>query len=212
MTLEPMSPAEFRRASGVSRETFDRLAVYADLLAKWQARINLVSSTTMGDVWRRHMLDSTQLFPHIPAGCGRLVDLGSGAGFPGLVLAIMGVEGVELIDSTARKCTFLEEVARATGTAVTVHRARIEDIAARPGPPADVVTARGLAPLPRLLAYAEPFMGPHTVGLFLKGANVEDELTQAAKTWTMRVERMPSQSDPRGILLHTQGISRDPER
>ena len=205
----PLPRDEFHRAAGVSRETLERFDAYVALLAQWQRRINLVSQASMRDVWRRHMLDSAQLFPYVTASCARLVDLGSGAGFPGLVLAILGVRGVELVDSDGRKCAFLAEAARVTGVSVAVHNARIE---ALPDVPADVVTARALAPLPALLDYAARFAAPRTLCLFLKGARIDVELTEAAKHWKMRIRRFPSRSDPQGTILHIQGIAREPRR
>ena len=217
----PLGPEGFAEACNVSRETLDRLEVYADLLSRWRARINLVGADSLDDLWRRHMLDSAQLRPLVPPTCRRLVDLGSGAGFPGLVLAVMGVCGgggdggggedggdggeVELIESNARKCAFLGAVARATGTAVTITRARIEDIAPRP---ADVVCARGLAPLDRLLGHVVRFLAPGGTALLLKGARVDEELTQAAKHWTMALSRKPSLSDPTGVILQIKDLRR----
>ncbi len=201
----PMTPAEFAQATGVSRETLARLETYAALLERWRERVNLISAASFADLWRRHMLDSAQLFPLIPATTRRLVDLGSGAGFPGLVLAIMGVPGGELVESDGRKCAFLEAVIRETGVNAAVHNARVEALARVP---ADVVTARALAPLPRLLALAERFIGPETLCLFPKGARVDEELTEAAKKWTMALVRVPSSTDPSGTILHIQEISK----
>ncbi len=186
-----------------------RLEAYLDLLRKWQRRINLVSDASLTDAWRRHILDSAQLFPLVPESCGRLVDLGSGAGFPGLVLAIMGVAGVELIESDGRKCAFLAEAARVSEARVTIRDARIESLPARP---ADLIVARACAPLPRLLDHAERFLSPQTLCLFLKGARVDEELTSAAKEWRMNVERLPSRTHPQGCILYVQGISREPRR
>ena len=104
-----MDPEGFQAATSVSRETLDRLRLYADLLIKWQKSLNLVGRSTIGDLWRRHMLDSAQLLPFIPARTTRLLDLGSGAGFPGMVLAILGVRGVELVESDQKKAVFLRE-------------------------------------------------------------------------------------------------------
>jgi len=192
-----------------------RLQTYAALLAKWQPAINLVGKDTLPDLWRRHMLDSAQLAPHIPAARPdgsplTLVDLGSGAGFPGLVLAIMASDAnrqwqVNLVESDMRKCAFLSTVARETRTDVKIHPARIEKLAAFS---ADVVTARALTPLESLLAYAEPFLMPSSHCLFLKGAKAADELTAAAKSWKMTVEQLPSRSGPAGNLLHIRDISR----
>jgi len=161
------------------------------------------------------MLDSAQLADHIPAArpdgaALTLVDLGSGAGFPGLVLAIMAGDAerkwqVHLVESDTRKCAFLSTVARETKTAVKIHRSRIEKLAAFP---ADVVTARALASLDALLAYAEPFLMPSSHCLFLKGATAADELTAAGKSWKMTLEQLPSRSGPAGNLLHIRDISR----
>ncbi len=205
----PLSRGGFRRATAVSRETLARFDAYVALLERWQRRVNLVSAASLADVWRRHMLDSAQLRPHVPPSCRRLVDLGSGAGFPGLVLAILGVAGVELIESGSRKCAFLAEAARATGAAVTIRHARIESL---PEAPADVVTARALAPLPKLLDYTERFIGPGTQCLFLKGADVEKELTETTKYWKLRFTRIPSQSDPTGIILQIDAFARESRR
>ena len=202
----PLGAEGFRREADVSHETLERLERYAALLIKWQAGLNLVGRSTLGDLWRRHMLDSAQLLPLIPAGARRLVDLGSGAGFPGLVLAALGVEGVELVESNARKCAFLAEAARVMAVPVRIHNARIE---ALPALPADVVTARACAPLPALIRYAERFVGEHTVCLFLKGARVEAELTAAMKEWRMTATSLPSRTRFRSVVLHIQGLTRE---
>jgi 16S rRNA (guanine527-N7)-methyltransferase len=195
----------FQKTTGVSRETLERLAVYEALLKKWQKTINLVGPKTLDDAWGRHFLDSAQLHPLLPESARVLVDLGSGAGFPGLVLAIMGVPEVHLIESDVRKCAFLREAARATGAPVTVHTKRIEAVQ---GLRADVVTARALAPLTDLLGWAAPFLGEQGVALFLKGQNVEDELTDTTKYWKMRSERFDSVTDPSGSILRLSGIVR----
>ena len=200
-----MDAAAFQQATGVSRETRERLEAYAALLIRWQKAINLVGPKTLPDLWRRHMLDSAQLGPLVPERTRRLVDLGSGAGFPGLVLAIMGVEGVHLIEADARKATFLREAARVTAAAVTVHTARIETVE---GLAADVVTARAYAPLDKLLEGAVRFWTPSTVGLLLKGQDIDAELTTAAKCWKFTAERLPSRSDPSGVVLRVGGLAR----
>jgi 16S rRNA (guanine527-N7)-methyltransferase len=138
-----------------------------------------------------------------------LVDLGSGAGFPGLVLAILGVPDVELVEADSRKAAFLREAARVTGATVAIRGCRIE--AVRPHM-ADVVTARACAPLDRLLALGERFNGPQTTCLFLKGERVEEELTAAGKAWTMTVSRHPSRADPGGSVLLLQQVVREPRR
>ena len=205
----PLGAEGFAAATGVSRETLQRLEAYAALLLTWSERINLIGRTTLGDLWRRHFLDSAQLFPLIPAGTQSLVDLGSGAGFPGLVLAILGVPVVELVEADSRKAAFLREAARVTGAAVTIRGCRIEAVPPRV---ADVVTARACAPLDRLLTLGERFIGPQTTCLFLKGERVEEELTAAGKAWTMTVSRHPSRADPGGSVLLLQQVVREPRR
>jgi 16S rRNA (guanine527-N7)-methyltransferase len=209
---EPRLDAEgFARIFPVSRETLSRLEAYLALLATWSARINLVSRATLADPWRRHILDAAQLRPLIPANAQSLVDLGSGAGLPGLVLAILGLSGVavELVEADSRKCAFLAEAARIAGARVAVRRTRIEAMPARPF---DIVTARALAPLDRLLALAEPFLGEGSLCLFPKGARAAQELTLARRHWTMTVEPIESRSDPRGVVLQLRDIGRVPRR
>jgi len=200
-----MTPDQFARQADVSRETLARLKRYAEMLEKWNRRINLVGRGTIEDLWRRHMLDSAQLLPLIPQDAGSLVDLGSGAGFPGLVLAICGVKNVHLIEADRKKCAFLREVARETDTPVTIHNKRIEEIESFQ---ADIVTSRALAPLPKLLDMAAPFTKKHSILLFLKGRSADGELTEAAKEWNMRVDQIPSQTDPEGMILRLEAISR----
>jgi 16S rRNA (guanine527-N7)-methyltransferase len=204
----PLTPEEFQRAADVSRETLDRLERYADCLRKWNRATNLVARNSLADLWRRHMLDSAQLLPLLPdppAGRPRvIVDLGSGAGFPGLVLAILGAGAVHLVEAHGRKAAFLREAARVADTPVTLHHDRIEGL--RPFP-ADVVTARACAPLPRLLDYAAPFLRPRPgarfggTGLFHRGRGFDRELTDAREKWNMRVELMPSRTDPTARIL-----------
>ena len=182
-----------------------RLGLYAELLVKWQKSINLVGPDTIPSLWRRHFLDSAQLFPLLPQGIHRLVDMGSGAGFPGLVLALLGAPDVHLIESDARKCAFLREVARVTETMVTLHNSRVEKVAPLG---ADLVTARALAPLDKLLAWAEPHLLPGGHCLFLKGRGAEDELTIAAKEWNIAAQRIASLSDPSGLVLHLKEVRR----
>ena len=191
----------------VGDDALRRLMIYAQLLTRWQPRINLVGAATLPDLWRRHMLDSAQLLPLLPDNCHRLVDLGSGAGFPGLVLAILGVPDVHLIERNRRKAVFLREVSRETRVSVTVHERAIEAVVPIV---ADAVTARALAPLPRLLPLAARFAGPETRCFFLKGRDVEKELTCLTDWPSIRLERRESLSDPAGTVLIIRGLVRGP--
>jgi 16S rRNA (guanine527-N7)-methyltransferase len=195
----------FARLCNVSRETLARLEAYVGLLQAWNRRINLVGVTTMGDPWRRHILDSAQLLPFLPAGARTLVDLGSGAGLPGLVLAILGVPEVHLVESDQRKAAFLREAARIAATPVQIHVQRAERLGALT---ADVVTARALAPLPDLLDIAERFLSNHSICLFLKGRGAGDEVAEAGKTWDMTVRLEPSRSDPGGNVVIVRNLAR----
>ncbi len=193
---------------GVSRETLERLEIYARLLTKWTRAINLVSADSLPDLWRRHFLDSAQLLPLLPpAPAGRprrLADLGSGAGFPGLVLAILGAGEIHLVESDRRKGQFLREVSRETAAGAEVHLGRIEELSPLC---ADCVTARALAPLERLLDYAARHLAPGGSALFLKGRGAAEELTQAARRWSMAVERFPSRTDPEGSILRIADLA-----
>lgn len=201
----PLTQAELATEAGVSRETVHRLAAYLELLRRWQAKINLVSGASLEDAWRRHILDSAQLYPLIGRSDGRLYDIGSGAGFPGLVLAIMGCSDVHLIESDQRKSAFLREAARITGARIELHTTRAEKLSPKDG---DFVTARGCAALPELLDLAKPLLKSSGICFFLKGRGVEAELTAANKAWTMQIQRFPSKSDATGAILRLEGINR----
>jgi len=206
----PVTAEEFAAALSVSRETMERLAAYAALLEHWQRRINLVAADSLADLWRRHMLDSAQLLPLIPTPPAAALDIGSGAGFPGLVLAILGVRGIRLVESDARKCAFLREAARLAGLAlerdVFIVNRRLEAVTPFA---ADLVTGRAVASLDLLLRFSEPFRRTGTICLFHKGMRADEELTEAAKTWRMTVERFPSRSDPSGTILRLTEVERD---
>jgi 16S rRNA (guanine527-N7)-methyltransferase len=190
-------------ALDVSRETFDRLRAYVSLLRRWQQRINLVAPASLPEVWRRHVLDSAQLAPICPHMPAPWYDLGSGAGFPGLVLALLGLGEVHLVESDQRKCIFLNEARRSTGAPATVLNRRVEEL----DRPAAAITARAFAPLPRLLRLAAPLITPKTELWLWKGQDVEAELTETAKCWNMTVERHRSVSDPTGTILHLREVS-----
>ena len=203
----PLTPAGFQAETGVSRETLDRLERYANLLLERSRVVNLVGRRTLDDLWRRHMLDSAQLIdlmPPPPVGRRRcIVDLGSGAGFPALVLAIMGAGQMHLIESTGKKASFCHEVVAATGAPAVVHGVRIAE-----APPlaADVITARALAPLDKLLGYAAGFCAADTICLFPKGRNAGQELTDARKAWNIAVTEYPSRTDDAGRILKIEGL------
>ncbi|HEY0282810.1 MAG TPA: 16S rRNA (guanine(527)-N(7))-methyltransferase RsmG [Rhizomicrobium sp.] len=188
-----------------------RLKAYVGLLTDWNERHNLVSRASLGGVWQRHLLDSAQLAPLIPATAKTLADLGSGAGFPGLILALLlqGQVAVTLFEATRKKAEFLNAAAERLGLAVTVRNQRIEEAArAR----FDVVTARACAPLPELLEYAQHFAGRGTVCLFLKGQNVGLELTEARKSWRMKVREHPSVTHPFGVILEIRELDHERNR
>jgi len=207
LTAEPLTAAAFAARCDVSRETLDRLRRYDELLRRWQNAINLVSAASLTDVWRRHFWDSAQLLPLIPADARSLLDVGSGAGFPGLVLAILGVKGVTLVESDGRKCAFLREVARETGAAVTIHAERVERLSDRIPPP-DIITSRAVASLDLLLDRIKLYITPNTICLFHKGRRVDGEIEQARKRWTMQLEKIPSETDPSGVILKLEDIGR----
>ena len=193
--------------TNVSRETRLLLEAYLELIRRWQRAINLVGRATLKDPWRRHFLDSAQLIQHLPPDPGKIYDLGSGAGLPGIVLAIMGQSGVNLVESDQRKAQFQREVVRSLDLQVTIHAKRIDTL---PTECADVVTARALAPVPRLLDLAKPLLRPNAICLFLKGRSVSDELTEARKCWRMAIDSFPSLSEPSGTVLKLWDIGRAP--
>ena len=182
-----------------------RLRQFADLLLRWNATLNLIAARDVSVVWDRHIQDSLQLVPLMPAGLTRAIDLGTGGGFPGLVLAIATGVRFDLIESDRRKASFLRTAVLEIGAPATVHCCRIEDAAVEP---AALVTARALAPLPRLLPLAARFLTSDGVCLFLKGAKVEEELTAASVDWSMAVERIPSRTGADGVVLRIGGLRR----
>ncbi len=216
--LIPFDPQSLWSKGGVSRETREALEIYEASLIKWQKVVNLVGKGTLQEVWHRHFLDSAQLAPLIPKHTGGaptvILDIGSGAGFPGLVLAVLAATGalalppliVHLVEANARKCAFLKEVARITGAQVVVHNARVENLTPFP---IDVIMARAVAPLPRLLTLVSGFICQadcHPLGLFLKGQGVDEELTEAGKQWKMQIETIVSVTDPKGVVLRIEDI------
>ena len=198
-------PQDLQRHFELSDQVTQRLTAYAEVLTKWQEKINLVGPDTIPHLWHRHMADAAQLRALIPVDTKRLVDLGSGAGFPGLVLAIMGVADVHLVESDARKAAFLREIVRVTECSATVHVGRAESIEPLA---ADVVSARALAPLVRLLPLALPHLGGGGICVFPKGKGAEDELTEAGKEWIMAAKRVASLTDPQASILILREVKR----
>lgn len=185
----------------------DALLKYAGLLQKWQKAINLVGPDTLNNIEQRHFDDSAQLATLIPEGAKTLFDFGSGGGFPGMVLAMIRPElKVHLVESDHRKCTFLSTVSRETMTPVTIHNERIESLSVETIP--DIITARALAALDKLLGYAVPWAGknPDLILLFLKGARAAEEVTEAQKFYDFALEKFPSASDPSGCILKITGL------
>jgi 16S rRNA (guanine527-N7)-methyltransferase len=188
----------------VSRETAERLDRYVALLLAWQQRINLIGRSTEAFLWTRHIADSLQLVPLAPQA--RIwVDLGSGAGFPGLMVAcaLAQVPGarVHLVESNRKKAAFLQEVVRTLGAPAEVHAVRIVDFVDKPPQAIDVVTARALAPLAELLPAAYPLLTTGALGLFPKGQDVDVELTEAARCWSIAADLVPSRTDPHGRIV-----------
>jgi 16S rRNA (guanine527-N7)-methyltransferase len=204
----PKTASEFAKKTGVSRETLSRLECFADLLRKWQKSINLVGPSTVTDIWSRHMMDSAQLLPLVRL-CGwqgpelRWADLGSGAGFPGLVLAIMGAGEVALIESNSKKCAFLRQVIRQTGATAEVVEARIEEF---DGCQFDLIVSRALGPVNKLVEYARPLVREGSEIWLLKSQDVEDELTRTPISSTIEVESYASETDERGRILRLRGV------
>ena len=187
----------------VSRETEQRLGDLCDLVVRWNKAINLISKASADQIWDRHMLDSAQTFGLAPPNARRWADLGSGGGFPGLVVAILALEqrpdlDLVLVESDIRKCVFLREAIRELKLGATVLAQRVEDLAPLQ---ADVVSARALAPLSVLCAYAHRHLTPSGTALFLKGATSASELAEAAKTWSFAVSEQASKTDPSATVL-----------
>lgn len=192
----------------VSRETQDRLSIYLDLLRKWSPKINLVSPASLEDAGKRHFEDSLQLAELCPDGVKHWVDLGSGGGFPGAVIAIAKAGGelnVTLVESDQRKSAFLRTVSRETKTPFNVISKRIEDVEPLN---ADVVSARALAPLTDLLEFADQHMKPGGVCLFLKGANWQNEVNDAQKKWRFTCEAHKSKTSPDAAILKIGDLAR----
>jgi 16S rRNA (guanine527-N7)-methyltransferase len=206
-------PIDFKNAFSVSRETLDRLKIYESLLLKWQKTINLVAPSTLTQIWQRHFADSAQLVALAPSEARIWADLGSGAGFPGLVVAILLAPDrstrVALVESDSRKAAFLREVARAVTVTVDIFPTRIELAPTRFNlPEVDVISARALAPLDRLLELTAPLMNPATTALFMKGRDVSKEVELAEKQWKFDITLTPSQTDAEASIVALTKLQR----
>ncbi len=217
MALSPELAADRSRAlalTPVSRETLDRLDRFVAVLLEWQQRMNLIASSTEPKLWTRHVADLLQLLALAPQA--RIwVDLGSGAGFPGVVLACALADKpgarVHLVERSTKKAAFLREAVHATGAPAEVHAVRLEDIVENLAGSVDVVTARALAPLAALLTATYPLLKTGTLGLFPKGQDVDVELTEAAKCWSIQSSLAQSLTDPRAKIVLVTGIEKLPQ-
>ena len=205
------TPADLERVFSVSRETVDKLKIYESELRKWQRAVNLVAPKTLPDVWHRHFADSLQIAGLVPETAKTLVDLGSGGGFPGLVLAahfaVAGGPTVTLVESDQRKAAFLREAARAMEISVEILSTRIENdanLAALKG--VNVVTARALARLSGLLGLVRPFISDDTVCIFMKGRDAAREIAEARADWSFESAEHASMTDPQAKILVVRRI------
>ena len=194
----------------VSRETYEKLCVFKKVLIKWQNSINLISRSTINNIWVRHFLDSAQLYTFVRHVEGNIIDFGSGAGFPGMVLAIMGKKNIHLVESDYKKCVFLKEIAMLTETDITIHNCRIEDLSFIN---VDLITCRALASLSKLINYVEIFTNK-SLGekkelpklLFLKGKSYYSEVIELSKNKKISFEKYPSITDTDGKILYINKV------
>ena len=196
----------------VSRETYEKLCMFHKTLMKWQNSINLISKNTIKNVWERHFLDSAQLYKFVKGVEGNIIDFGSGAGFPGLVLAIMGKKNIHLVESDYKKCVFLKEIAMLTETDITIHNCRIEDLNFIN---VDLITCRALAPLSKLIEHVEIFINKSVAEsraspklLFLKGKSYYSEVMQLSKNKKISFKEYPSITDVHGKILYIYKVDK----
>lgn len=192
----------------VSRESLDRLGVLVKLLLEWQKHINLIAPSTIVDIWNRHIKDSLQLLPLMPPGTTAIADLGSGAGFPALVLAAVQPATVHMYEANGKKAAFLAEALRQMKCLGVVHRERLPLTDPAKLPLVQVVTARAFAPLTLLLPMAEPFLKHGATGLFHKGQDIDAEFQESAKDWTMVSRKFPSVTDSQAVILEVKELAR----
>ena len=197
-------------APQISALATERLQIFVGLLAKWNAAINLVSPASLAEVWTRHVADSAQVLDVAPIRRARWLDLGSGAGFPGIVIALITADTpnpveMTLVESDRRKAAFLSTVSRETGVPMIIQAARIEAVAPQS---ADTVSARALAPLVKLCSFAERHLAPHGAALFLKGGRYDAEIAEARRTWSFALDVRRSSTDPAGAVLIMKDLRR----
>ena len=200
---------EFQNSVDVSRETIQRLRIFAGLLKSWNPHARLVASSTLDQIWTRHFLDSAQLKAHATSGAGKWLDIGSGGGFPGMVLAVLDAERPSgahfiLVEANERKCAFLREVCRETEVAADIRHGRTEDL---PAQNANLITARAVAPLGRLLTLASRHLADHGCCLFLKGQGCEDEIRDASQLWRFDSKQLPSRTSATGTVLRIGNLT-----
>ena len=194
---------------GVSRESWSRIEAYVAFLCEFQRHTNLISNGSIPFIWTRHVLDSLQLLPLLPQGIIQAADLGTGGGFPAIPLSIATGAEFHLYESTGKKAAFLREAGKVTGCKIHVHAQRLEELKnCTTVPKVELVTARALAPLPELLALAEPFLKNGAKALFHKGRDCDAELTEASKYWRIKAERHSSLTDSLGVILEVSEASR----
>jgi 16S rRNA (guanine527-N7)-methyltransferase len=202
-------PDDVLQRLNVSRESLVKLETYVQLLLTWQAKINLIGPSTIEGVWKRHVLDGLQLLPLMAPKTEVIADLGSGAGIPGLILALGGNLKVHLYESNGKKVAFQREVIRQTRANAEVHQIRLETLESHlPTKLPQYVTARALAPLDRLLGWSSPFLTRGAIGLFHKGQDVDSELLEATKSWKIGALKHPSITDSMGCILEVKDIAR----
>ena len=196
----------------VSRETYEKLCIFHKILIKWQKSINLISKNTVKNIWERHFLDSAQLYKFVKNIEGNVIDFGSGAGFPGLVLAIMGKKNIHLVESDHKKCVFLREIAMLTETDITIHNCRIEDLSFIN---VDLITCRALASMSKLIEYVEIFINKSQTErqelpklLFLKGKSFYSEILELSKTKKISFKEYPSITDTHAKILYISKVDK----
>lgn len=209
--MKKFTSEDFRKLTGVSRETISHLETYFELLAISNRYLNLISDSTLGDIWHRHFYDSAQLASLAPSSARVWIDIGSGGGFPGLVLALLGVGEVHLVERSSRKAKFLQGIVDLTGAAAIIHskpieELKLEEISAKG---VDIVTARAVAKPTKILDLAQPFNSASTIYLLPAGKGAESALTKAKESWKLRSEIITSRTDPNSGILRLWEVSRD---